>query len=190
MDLRILVSGIIGAATITWAGVLWIAGETMGWSLLKPFSIVISVVTILAILFETLLWRMPIIRSRISKRPPISGTWRVTLESNFKDESGKPIVKTTYLVISQTLSTLSVRMFTDRAHSYSLTERIRSAPSDDLFELAIVYQNIPDIDQRPPGGSGGGIHFGSLLIPNVPYSPKILKGHYWTDRRTEGKLTL
>ncbi|WP_367278319.1 hypothetical protein [uncultured Alsobacter sp.] len=190
MELRTLVSFIIVAAIVTWAGVLWIAGEAISWSLLRPLGTVITIVTAFAVFYEVVLWRLPLLRRWISKRPPISGTWRVRLESSFKDKSGQPVVKTTYLVIAQTLSTLSVRMFTDKAHSFSLTERIRSAPSDDLFELAIVYQNVPDIDQRLPGEPSGSIHFGSLLIPNVPYNPTVLKGHYWTDRRTEGKLTL
>ncbi|WP_291820552.1 hypothetical protein [Bosea sp. (in: a-proteobacteria)] len=190
MELRTLVSGIVGAAAVTWGGVLWLAGEQIGLGLAKPFGAVVAIVTTFAVFFETVLWRLPLIRSWIAKRPPISGTWRATLISSYKDENGEPIKKVVYLVIAQTLSTLSVRMFTDKAHSFSLTERIRSAPSDDLFELAIVYQNVPDIDQRMPDGSGGTIHFGALLIPNVPYKPETLSGHYWTDRRTEGKLIL
>lgn len=189
MPLKTLVAAIVGSAIVIWAYVLWLAGQPLSWELFKPYSIVVSVVTVLAFVFETTLWRLPVVRSVIVKRPPIAGTWRATLESSYKQPDGRQTVKTVYVVIAQTLTRLSVRMFTDSAHSLSLAERIRPSQNDDLFELAVVYQNIPDIDHRLPGGSGR-IHFGALVIPNVPYRAQILKGHYWTDRRTEGKLTL
>lgn len=189
MQVKTLVAAIISSAVVTWAGVLWVGGQTLGWELLKPYSLVVTVVTLFSLFFETVLWRLPLVRSVVVKRPPIAGTWRTTLESSFRQPDGQPTIKTVYVVVAQTLTTLSVRMFTDKAHSYSLAERIRPSENDDLFELAVVYQSVPDIDQRLPESTGS-IHFGALLISNVPYRPQVLKGHYWTDRRTEGKLTL
>ncbi|MDB5375882.1 MAG: hypothetical protein JWR00_328 [Rubritepida sp.] len=188
MHIRTLVSFVIASAALVWAGVLWVGGAELGWALLKPYGFVVTVVGLLALAFEATLWRLPIIRSMVVKRPSLVGTWQARLESNYKQPDGSPTVKTVYVVIAQTLTTLSLRMFTDKAHSRSLAESIRPAASDALFELAVVYQNIPDIDHRFPD-TGGAIHFGALLIPNVSYSPTVISGHYWTDRRTEGKLT-
>lgn len=189
MQLRTLVSLIVASATLIWTGVLWVGGADLGWALLKPYGLVVSVVGLIALVFETFLWRLPIIRSMLVKRPSLIGTWRATLESNFKQPDGAQTIKTVYVVITQTLTSISVRMFTDKAHSRSLAESIRPSPTDSLFELSIAYQSIPDIDHRSSVG-GGSIHFGALLIPNISYSPKQISGHYWTDRRTEGKLTL
>jgi hypothetical protein len=189
MQLRMIVAAIVGAAVVTWAGVLWLGGATLGAAMLQPYGTVVFAVTMLALAFETILWRLPIVRSFVAKRPPIAGTWRATLVSNYIQPDGSQTVKTVYVVIAQSLTRLSVRMFTDKAHSRSLAERISPSQNDELFELAIVYQNIPNIDQRT-AERGGKIHFGALLIPNVPYSAETLRGHYWTDRRTEGSLTL
>lgn len=189
MQIRMVVTAILGTALVTWAGVLWIGGAKLGWTMLQPYGVVVSIVTLFALAFETLLWRLPIIRSFIAKRPPIMGTWRATLVSNYIQPDGSQTVKTVYVVISQSLTRLSVRMFTDTAHSRSLAERISPSHNDELFELAIVYQNVPNIDQRVAEAERQ-IHFGALLIPNVPYAAETLTGHYWTDRRTEGRLTL
>lgn len=188
MQLKTIVTMTIGAAVATWAGVLWMGGATLGWAMLRPYGAVVFVVGTFALLMETVLWRLPLVRSMIARRPSVSGTWRATLISSYLQPDGSATVKTVYVVIDQSLTRLSVRMFTDTAHSRSLAERISSSQNDELFELAIVYQNVPNIDQRLPDGTGR-IHFGALLIPNVPYSAERLTGHYWTDRRTEGKLT-
>lgn len=189
MQLKTIVTAIIGTAVVIWAGMLWLGGTDIGASMLRPYGIVVAVVTLLALLFESVLWRLPIIRSLVVKRPPIAGTWRTTLVSNYPQPDGSLTVKTVYIVIAQSMTRLSVRMFTDTAHSRSLAERISSSQNDALFELAVVYQNFPNIEHRLPDSSGR-IHFGALLIPNVPYSAETLSGHYWTDRRTEGKLKL
>lgn len=189
MQLRTIVTAIIGTAAVIWGGVLWLGGATLGAAMLQPYGVVVFIVTMLALLFETVLWRLPLIRSLLVKRPPIAGTWRATLVSSYPQPDGSPTIKTVYVVIAQSMTRLSVRMFTDTAHSRSLAERISPSQNDDLFELAIVYQNFPDIEHRLPEGVSR-IHFGALLIPNVPYCPESLSGHYWTDVRTEGKLTL
>jgi len=199
MQMRTIVVLMVGCAAAIWATTLYLSGADVDWALTRPFSLVVGCVTLLALLFETVLWRLPLVRSYISKRPTIAGTWRTTLESNFRQADGSKTVKTVYLVISQSLTRLSVRMYTDTAHSKSLAERISSSDNDDMFDLAVVYQNYPDIDQRyelsiestDVSYSGKSkIHFGALHIPNLTYRPIALKGHYWTDRRTEGMLTL
>ena len=199
MQMRTIVVLMVGCAAAIWAATLYFSGADVDWAFTRPFSLVVGCMTLLAIFFETVLWRLPLVRSYISKRPTIAGTWRTTLVSNFKQPDGSKTVKTVYLVIYQSLTRLSVRMYTDTAHSKSLAERIGSSDNDDVFDLAVVYQNYPDMDQRyerDPGNDdqfGGGnskIHFGALHIPNLTYNPLTLKGHYWTDRRTEGMLTL
>lgn len=199
MHMRTIVVLTVGSAVAIWTATLYLSGVDVDWALTRPFSLVVGCVTLLAVFFETVLWRLPLVRSYISKRPTIAGTWRTTLVSNFKQADGSETVKTVYLVISQSLTRLSVRMYTDTAHSKSLAERISSSSSDDMFDLAIVYQNYPDMDQRYElsaeitDGSYSAkskIHFGALHIPNLTYRPLTLKGHYWTDRRTEGMLTL
>lgn len=199
MQMRTIVVLMVGCAAAIWAATLYFSGADLDWALTRPFSIVVGCVTLLALFFETVLWRLPLVRSYISKRPTIAGTWRTTLVSNFKQADGSQTVKTVYLVISQSLTRLSVRMYTDTAHSKSLAERISSSDNDDMFDLAVVYQNYPDMDQRyelsveSTDGSyskKSKIHFGALHIPNLTYRPLTLKGHYWTDRRTEGMLAL
>jgi hypothetical protein len=199
MQMRTIVVFLVGCAALIWFGLLYVSGTNVGWELARPFSAVVGCVTALALLFEVFLWRLPLVRSLVARRPSIMGTWRTVLESNFRQPDGNKTVKTVYVVIHQSLTRLSVRMYTDTAHSKSLAERISSSDNDDVFDLAVVYQNYPDIDQRAEDDQADGknrgvnqskIHFGALHIPNLNYKPSTLRGHYWTDRRTEGLLKL
>lgn len=199
MQMRTIVVFLVSCAAAIWAAVLYVTGTQLTWDMARPFSLVVGCVSALALLFEVLLWRLPLVRSLIARRPSIAGTWRTVLKSNFPQPDGSETVKIVYLVIHQSLTRLSVRMYTDTAHSKSLAERISSSDNDDVFDLAVVYQNYPDIDQRaertpsegePESANQSSIHFGALHISNLTYYPLKLKGHYWTDRRTEGSLTL
>ena len=87
MQIKTIVAAVVGAAAATWAGVLWLGGAPLGWAMLRPYGAVVSAVTMLAVLFEAVLWRLPFVRSQIAKRPPIAGTWRATLVSSYEGAS-------------------------------------------------------------------------------------------------------
>ncbi|TCV49275.1 hypothetical protein EDB97_111148 [Agrobacterium tumefaciens] len=158
--------------------------------MLKPFGTTVSVVTFVSIFFEKYAWRWPIINWWLVQRPSLIGTWRTNLISSYRDpETGKNVQKTVYVVISQTLLSLSVRMYTDKAKSFSISQNITVSDTDGLFELAIVYQNVPDIDHRQGNGDSA-MHYGALHLTDIKKKATELSGPYWTDRGTNGKVRL
>jgi hypothetical protein len=157
--------------------------------MLTPFGLTVSAVTAVAIFFEKIAWKWPLINGLLVRRPSLAGTWRTELNSSYLDKDGNPIRKTVYVVIQQSLRTISVRMYTDKARSFSIAESIRSSEVDDLFELAVVYQNVPEIQHRQDVGDGR-IHFGALHLTDISQHPASISGPYWTDRNTNGHLTL
>lgn len=189
MPMRTQISLVIALAVAFWIAALWIHGTEVQWAMLAPFGMTVGAVTAVAIFFEKIAWKWPLINGLLVRRPPLAGTWRTELRSSYPDKDGHPIRKTVYVVIQQSLRTMSVRMYTDKARSFSIAESIRSSEVDDLFELAVVYQNVPEIQHRQ-NTSDSRIHFGALHLTDIPQHPASIAGPYWTDRSTNGHLTL
>lgn len=180
---------IIALASALWIAALWISGLKIETAMLAPFGMTVSLVTAAALFFEKVAWKWPGINGFLVHRPPLAGTWRTELLSSYLDNEGNRTKKTVFVVIQQSLRTLSVRMYTDKARSFSIAESIRASEVDDLYELAVVYQNVPEIDHRQRNADGR-IHFGALHLTDIRRAPVTIAGPYWTDRNTNGKLTL
>lgn len=189
MPMRTQMSLVVALAVALWIAVLWFNGTEVQLAMLAPFGLTVSAVTAVAVFFEKVAWKWALINGLLVRRPPLAGTWRTELHSSYLDKDGNPIRKTVYVVIQQSLRTISVRMYTDKARSFSIAESIRSSEVDDLFELAVVYQNVPDIQHRQDIGDGR-IHFGALHLTDISQHPTSIAGPYWTDRNTNGQLTL
>jgi hypothetical protein len=189
MTLRSQVFWIIVLTVALWVVTLIFYGAALEWNMLKPFGTTVSAVTIICVLFEKFMWKWPIINGFIVQRPPLCGTWKTELLSSYKDDDGNRIKKTVFVVIHQTLLTMSLRMYTDKARSFTLAESIRPSGIDDLFEVAVVYQNVPYLGYRQ-GSADSQIHYGALLLTDVPPNPGSVAGSYWTDRNTNGEVTL
>jgi hypothetical protein len=190
MHIRTQIWSVVALSVAVWFLTLLFYNVQISWDLLKPFGTTISVVTVTSIFFAKHAWRWPVVNRWLVRRPPLVGTWRTNLISSYKNpDTGKNVEKTVYVVISQTLLSLSVRMYTDKAKSFSISQNITMSGSDDLFELAIVYQSVPDIDHRQGNGESQ-IHYGALHLTDIRRNATELSGPYWTDRGTNGKVRL
>lgn len=186
MQLRTQISATIGLAAIVWMGTLLIMGEQLSWRMLFPFGATVAVVSSVSLYFVQFAWRWPIFRGWFVQRPDLSGTWKCHLTSNYIGDDDKPVEKTVYVVIRQTLISLSFRLYSERAKSASIADNL-AKDGTDLFALAIAYQNIPRLEDR---GSESEIHFGSSLFTHIDHDCQRLEGHYWTDRKSKGSLVL
>ncbi len=186
MQLRTQVGLIIGLAVIVWAASLLLLGEALSWRMLAPFGITVTAVTSTSLLFVKYGWRWKIFSGWLVERPDLAGTWRCRLTSSFRGSDGAAVEKIVYVVIRQTLTSLSFRLYTDSARSASIAENI-ARDGTDLFTLVIAYQNVPNIDHR---GRDSEIHYGSALFAHIDYDCSRIEGHYWTDRNTKGSLVL
>ena len=138
--------------------------------------------------FSRWAWAWPVFRGWYVKRPDIRGTWKVTLQSNWKaQETGEVIAPiTAYVAVRQTLGTLSLRLMTAESKSRLIAHSIE-LEKDGLYRIAGIYRNEPRVELQ---GERSEIHHGSLLLEVHGTPPHSMEGHYWTDRGTRGTLKI
>lgn len=179
------VTALVWYVAVVWASLLLVAGATLPDGFFKPTSQVAAAVVLALFAFDRWLWKWGLLRGWFVKRPHLGGTWRVELKSNWVDPSSgaRPGTVNGFLVIRQTYSRLSMRLFTAES-----TSRLRGAEivadTDDLYEVGAVYVNEPKFSVR--GKSP--IHSGALVLSVRGSPPNLLEGHYWTDRNTNGEF--
>ncbi len=188
MNERYIKPLILFAATV-WAVTIYVNHGTLHPDFLKPLSTVTTASVYAALAFDRWLWKLPVVRIWV-KRPVIEGTWRVVLRSTWKsletNERLPPIEG--FMVVRQTLSTLSMRLLTSESGSSLIGTEIVCAP-DGLYCISGVYRNEPRLGVRDRSG----IHNGAILlqVENDRMTDRMA-GHYWTDRtpQTAGEMVL
>jgi hypothetical protein len=182
------VKAIIYAVVLIWTIILLWNHTSIQAAWLKPLSTVTTIVLYLVMAFDLWLWKLPFLHSWFVKRPVVDGTWKVEIQSNWIDpatnQAAIPI--TAYMVVRQTLSTLSMRLLTRESSSALVgTEVVCSA--DGLYCITGVYRNEPWFDFRYRSE----IHYGGLWLQVAnDDGTEIMAGHYWTDRNTAGSIRL
>jgi hypothetical protein len=182
---RLHLSVILLVAATLWGGMLLFDGAAVNGTWFRPFSAVVSALLVLLAAFDLWAWRLRLLKGWFVTRPDLRGTWRVELQSDWKnpetDNVVGPIVA--YLVARQTFSTLSVRLLTAESASELVAAEITKA-ADGTYRLAAVYRNEPKLvvrDRSP-------IHYGAIVL-DVQGDPIAgLSGHYWTDRNSRGEI--
>jgi hypothetical protein len=185
MPSRIHLSAILLIAATLWAAFLSFADVPLSTTWFRPFSPVLSVLLLLFVAFDLWAWRFRLLQGWFVPRPDVRGTWQVVLRSNWKDPAtGQTIAPiTTFLVIRQTFSMISMRMLTAESSSELVAAAIGKA-SDGTYQISGVYLNQPKLSVRERSP----MHYGAFLL-SVEGSPvESLSGHYWTDRETKGEM--
>jgi SMODS-associating 2TM, beta-strand rich effector domain len=188
MKYQTYTKAIIYAAIVVWTIVLIVNRETVQPSFVKPLSTVTTVVVWLAVLFDGWLWKIPFLHGWLVKRPVIDGTWTAEIQSNWTDPitGEKRETIEAFMVVRQTLSTLSMRLLTAESSSVLVGTEIVCSP-DGTFCVSGVYRNEPWFEFRDRSQ----IHYGGMWLQIVDQEPgRKMLGHYWTDRNTAGTLRL
>lgn len=154
-------------------------------------SAVVFLFTVLTVTAERIwrpLWRrFPILGKYWF--PDLNGTWMGTLDSSWKanptDPALPPIPVT--LQIKQGLFDITVRGKTGESSWNSLRCFVEADKSARVFRLSYIYHNHPEAtlvarSQRHDGTACLEIEMNEPLI--------MLKGRYYTERRTAGDFTL
>jgi hypothetical protein len=180
---------IVGLASLVWLG-LSILGVTSGGGLTAVFSLadIIPALLVAASIHERWLWRQSLFhRSRVITTPVVIGTWRGQLESFWQNpETGeRPPIKTVYLTIQQTATTVSVRLLTNESSSEQLAGTVTESESG-YPAISYNYRNRPDMRYRKDGVSP--IHYGGAVLEIVGDPATGLNGEYWTDRNSRGEF--
>lgn len=187
---RLHISSFIGLTIAVWLLALWVQGmPVLSADFIKPFGTVVGAITLFVTLFDKYLWSWKVFKGWYVKRPDLRGTWQVELKSSWVNpDTGEGIAPIYgYVVIRQSLTSLSLRLMTKESRSVLLAHSIEQQENDDLFKLVGVYRNEPKIELQ---GVRSEIHHGSFAL-EVHGSPvRELEGHYWTDRATKGGMKL
>ena len=185
---RLQISMFIGLALFFWVGLLWVRGVPLSWEYLWPYGLVVSILVLIAAIFERWGWAWRFLHGWFVKRPDIRGSWRVDLDSEWVDPSTEEEVVpiTCYMVVRQTLTTLSMRMMTADSSSWLVAHKIVKE-NDGVFLVTGVYTNTPKLRHR---GKSSEIHYGAFLLKVLGDPPKSLEGEYWTDRNSRGSMRL
>jgi len=184
---RTTVSILLIIAIVVWGGFLWVLGIELTWEHAQPYSLTLAVITSCLWLFDRYLWRIwPV--HKFVRCPDLNGTWRVSIQSSYKvPGSEEPVAAVGgFVVIRQTFGSMSIRLMTEQAESFLVASSFDIQPDGTTFVYG-AYQSDPSIHLRSGVSE---IHYGSFRYKVIGRPPSQLNGHYWTDRNTNGSITL
>ena len=123
---RLHIGTFLGLAVVAWAVVLWTRDIPLTWEYLWPYGLVVSVLAVAATIFERWGWACRIFQGWFVKRPNLQGSWRVELKSDWVNPDTGQIIDpiTCYMVVRQTLTTLSMRLMTAESSSWLIAHKI------------------------------------------------------------------
>jgi hypothetical protein len=188
------------SASQTWAivgvaALLWLALSVFGLasgggvSVVLTLSDIIPALLIVGAIYERWLWRWPLLhQTGLVFTPVVIGTWRGELASFWENPTTheRPAMKTVYLAIEQTVTTIAVRLLTDESTSQQIAGSVTRSESG-YPAISYNYRNEPDLEFRR--GNVSPIHYGGALLKIVGKPASGLEGEYWTDRNSSGQLT-
>ncbi|MBU2607654.1 MAG: hypothetical protein KKC43_17405 [Alphaproteobacteria bacterium] len=187
---RLHVSSFVGLTGLVWLIALWAQGQpVLTWDFFAPFSVVVGVVVTVVTLFNLYAWSWSLLQGWYVKRPDLRGTWSAEMVSSYiNPETQKPTPPIqAYIVVRQTLTTLSFRLLTKESSSVLLAYNFVEQEHAGLYKLIGVFRNEPRINLQRERSR---IHHGAFSI-DIHGSPVTeLTGHYWTDRETNGSIKL
>lgn len=155
--------------------------------LFAPIGAAGALASLLVLAFDHLLWRIPRIGRKLSKRPDIRGTWRGTLASHWVDPATGERIQPdpeVYLVVRQTFWSVTANLMTKESKSCSTTATVEDDGCDQ-YQLVAQYRNTPRASVRERSE----VHHGSFKLDIGGEPTDRLEGYYWTDRETMGELS-
>lgn len=184
---RLHLSTIIFFATVVWAVLLILNGQSISPQWFHPFSTVVGVLIIGLNIFDRWAWRFPLLHPWFVSQPNLRGTWKTVLHSTWVDPetNQRPDPIEAYVVIRQTFSSLYMRLITRESSSESLAAALVRA-NDGVWSIVTVYRNTP----RAMVLHRSRQHFGGCILNVNGHPPDGLEGQYWTDRDTRGEMQL
>lgn len=174
----------VSVVLVILALVTWFKNGYLDLGGLRFFSIAVLSTTIILWLWDFWLWRFPLIQRLPGVPRSVRGTWKGTLISYWvnPETGGRLPPKIVYLVVHQTASLVSAKLYTDESKSTSVLAKISMDDGDPV--LVYLYLNRPDIRVE----NRSRMHHGSVALDISGCPAARLRGHYWTDRDSKGEL--
>ncbi len=168
-------------------GLMLAHGQPLSTDLFQSVSIASIVVWGALHAFDRWVWSWRAVAWMV-RVPDLRGTWTGTLASSWKDPAtSTPIAPIpVVVVVRQSFSTISVRMFTRESESMTETATLLQE-SDGRHVLAAVYGNEPGLLLQHRSRA----HHGAFRLRLAGADTfQRLAGSYWTDRLTHGEIDL
>lgn len=153
---------------------------------LRIISIVVTIDGILIWSFVKYWWKWAMLYDWFVPFPNLNGTWIGQIKSNYID-------KNTNTKIDEISATLTIKQSFVYIHCLLKTDKMESSSfvsqfviNKDKQQLKLVYSYGGEAhlllkDKNPT-------HFGTAML-NIEDKGVLLRGSYWTDRKTTGELT-
>ena len=180
---RLYIQAIAGIVALIYVVFLWSVGIPPELKWLRAYSLAIFTVIMMWAVWDKWLWRAPCFQTMQFVPPSIAGTWKGELRSQWTDPDIKsnPPRKGVYLVVKQTFSSVSVVLLTDESQSQTYSVLAKVTKDDGLGYL---YLNEPEMNAQ----ESSHMHRGAAIFRLSDTPVAMLRGRYWTDRRTGGEL--
>ncbi len=181
---RLPLSIMIALGACVWALALILFGVPVHAEFVKPFAVVVTVLSLALLGFDRWLWRLWGVRALVG-RPVLVGTYwgEIRSEAVTAPTGLKRAPIPAALVVTQTCTTLAVTVFTEESSSVTLTASLEKG-TDGRFSVVGLYRNEPRLSVQDRSRS----HHGGLRLHLAGGTTPRLEGSYWTDRGTQGEM--
>jgi hypothetical protein len=177
-----------GALIFIWIAILYLSGIDfqINWEALKKIPEVVTIYSVLYLLFTRWAWRLRIFQHWLVPYPDLQGTWGGILESTWVDpRTGKRVEPIPILItIRQSFATISCAMYSGESSSYSSAAQINADEEGGSLHLSYAYTNRPKAAVRDRSE----IHDGAASLEIIAKPHRTLEGEYWTSRKTTGDI--
>lgn len=148
----------------------------------------VSIVGLLSLAFNHLLWRIPYLGRRLHT-PDLNGTWIGHGKSSHDNKEYDFTV-----TIRQTFLQTHVHGYFEKSQSHSFSAVFIHNDTIDVTNFVYSYQNDPKLEYRnkaEKGEEGGlNIHYGTTKLDIDYANLNKLSGTYWNDRNCTGEWIL
>jgi len=168
--------------------VLSTGGLNISWEAVKLLPEVVTLYTIVYLIFVKWGWRLPFLQGWLVPFPDLDGTWHGTLQSTWQnpDTGDIPPPISVVLVIKQSFEMISCVLYTKESSSYSTAALLSEEDDSGIKRLSYVYTNMPELTARGRSPT----HDGAAILRIVTNPQRTLQGEYWTNRKTTGTMSL
>lgn len=179
---------------LLFSGLVWFAIAAVNGKNLQDFvdfmCLIPKVVTadlLLVAVFMKWLWRWKHLQGWLVPFPNLNGTWQGEIQTTWKDTEGKMSISIpAILTIRQTFGRISCVMRTNEMESHSYLEGFCIDKDAQVRRLCYTFTSKPKSALR----SRSTPHDGTILLNIIGDPPSRLEGEYWTQRQTNGTVTL
>lgn len=179
---------VVPLSILIWVLFIFLAelGTDPVWSAVKRIPTVITIDFGLWLFFVKWAWKWRVFQGWLVPFPVLEGTWTGFMKSTWIDpalEKTLPPIPIT-LVIRQSFLSINCSIYTEESSSISYSTDIVVDKETKRAQLVYHYTNRPRASVR----NRSEIHDGTALLDVVGDKPVVMKGEYWTSRKTTGDI--